>query len=283
MLNLLATTPTLLYGMPSAISLAIACAVLSVMVVSRRWAFIGEGISHSGFGGAGTAWVLALLFPSFDQQWMPYLCVICFSLLTAIAIGYLSYRQRVNSDAAIGIFMVASLAWGFLGRQIYFAHRHMEPVGFDQFLFGEMGALSAQYAIATVMLSAAIVLTVAVLAKEILYYCFDPVMAEASGVPAGFVHYLLMLLVAVAIVLGVRVAGSVLVTALLVLPGATALLVSQRLRIVIIAAVTTAIIGAAAGVGLNLHWRFIPAGPAIVLVLFAEFGFTYVASVLRRA
>jgi hypothetical protein len=47
--------------------------------------------------------------------------------------------------------------------------------------------------------------------------------------------------------------------------------------------VTTAIIGAAGGVGLNLHWHFIPAGPAIVLVLFAEFVVTYVASVLRRA
>src|SRR5258708_31995914 len=182
--------PDFLQALVAASSMAAACAVLSVFVVSRRWAFIGEGISHSGFGGAGTAWLLALIFPSFDRDWTPYLCVILFSLLTAVAIGYLSYRQRVNSDAAIGIFMVASLAWGFLCRQIYVAHRHAEPVGFEQFLFGEMGALSAQYAVATVMLSAAIVLIVAVLAKEILYYCFDPVMAEASGVPAGFVHYL---------------------------------------------------------------------------------------------
>src|SRR5947209_9762577 len=124
MFNLLAITPTLLYGMPSAVSLAIACAVLSVMVVSRRWAFIGEGISHSGFGGAGTAWVLALLFPSLDRPGVPYLCVIVFCLLTAVAIGFLSFRQRVNSDAAIGIFMVASLAWGFLARGVYHAYRH---------------------------------------------------------------------------------------------------------------------------------------------------------------
>src|SRR5947209_4588514 len=125
MFNLLAITPTLLYGMPSAVSLAIACAVLSVMVVSRRWAFIGEGISHSGFGGAGTAWVLALIFPALETDWMPFCCVIVFCLLTALAIGFLNRRQRVNSDAAIGIFMVASLAWGFLGREIYRAHRHM--------------------------------------------------------------------------------------------------------------------------------------------------------------
>src|SRR5436309_15253216 len=123
-------------------ALAAACAVLSVLVVSRRWAFIGEGISHSGFGGAGTAWVLALLFPALDQPWTPYLCVILFCLLTAVAIGFLSFRQRVNSDAAIGIFMVASLAWGFLAREIYRWHRHAEPVGFDEFLFGRASDLS---------------------------------------------------------------------------------------------------------------------------------------------
>jgi manganese/iron transport system permease protein len=273
---------TLLYGLPTAIALAAACAVLSVLVVSRRWAFIGEGISHSGFGGAGTAWVLALLFPSFNQPWMPYVCVIVFCLLTALAIGFLSFRQRVNSDAAIGIFMVASLAWGFLAAEIYRAIRHAAPTGFDDFLFGQqMGTLSAQYAFSAIMLSIAILLLLTLLSKEILYYCFDPVMAEASGVRAGFVHYLLMLLVALTIVLGVRIAGSVLVTAMLVLPGATALLISERLRTVIVIAVTVGILGAAAGVVVNVRWHFVPAGPAIVLALFGEFLGLYMAVKLR--
>ncbi len=50
---------------------AIACALLSLVVVSRRWAFIGEGIGHSGFGGAGTAWMLMCLSPALDQPWLP--------------------------------------------------------------------------------------------------------------------------------------------------------------------------------------------------------------------
>src|ERR1044071_87872 len=95
-------------------AMAVACAVLSVFVVARRWAFIGEGISHSGFGGAGTAWLLMLFFPALDQPWVPYLSVVIFCLLTAGAIGMLSRSRGVNADAAIGIFLVASLAWGFL-------------------------------------------------------------------------------------------------------------------------------------------------------------------------
>jgi manganese/iron transport system permease protein len=278
------SNPALRLGLPMTAALATACAVLSVLVVSRRWAFIGEGISHSGFGGAGTAWVLALAVPALDRAWMPYACVIVFCLLTAIAIGFLSYRERVNSDAAIGIFMVASLAWGFMARQIYLFHRHgQEPAGFDTFLFGQMNAVSPRFAVATVMLSVAVVLIVWALGKEIVYYCFDPVMAEASGVRTTMVHYLLMVLTALLIVLGTPVVGTVLVTALLVLPGATGLIISQRLRTVLAAAIGVAVIGATVGVMLNLRWRFVPVGPAIVLGMFVEFLVCYVVSQWKSA
>lgn len=278
------SNPALRLGLPMAAALATACAVLSVLVVSRRWAFIGEGISHSGFGGAGTAWVLALIAPGLDRAWMPYACVIVFCLLTAVAIGFLSYRERVNSDAAIGIFMVASLAWGFMARQIYLFHRHgQEPAGFDTFLFGQMNAVSPSFALATVMLSAAIVLIVWALGKEIVYYCFDPIMAEASGVRTAMVHYLLMVLTALLIVLGTPVVGTVLVTALLVLPGATGLIISQRLRTVLAAAIGVAVIGATVGVMLNLRWRFVPVGPAIVLGMFVEFLGCYAVSQWKSA
>src|SRR3954469_8077652 len=112
-------------------SLAIACALLSIIVVLRRWAFVGEGIGHSGFGGAGTAWLLALLVPALDQPWVPYVAVVIFCLATALAIGRLTRGGRVTSDAAVGIFLVASLAWGFLARQVYHERRGMYPAEAD--------------------------------------------------------------------------------------------------------------------------------------------------------
>jgi manganese/iron transport system permease protein len=107
--------------------------------------------------------------------------------------------------------------------------------------------------------------------KEILAYCFDPLTAHTGGVRAGFIHYLLMVLLAVTIVIGVRVAGTVLVTALLVLPGATAMTLSQRLRNVIAISIAANLIGAAAGLGMHGIWPVLPAGPMIVLVLFVVF------------
>src|ERR1700761_8368940 len=89
----------------ASIALSIACAALSVFVVSRRWAFIGEGISHSAFGGAGTAWILALLCPRLENALLPEICVILFCVLTGFAIGFLSNHKRPNSDPPTGILM----------------------------------------------------------------------------------------------------------------------------------------------------------------------------------
>lgn len=259
-------------GVITAVALAIACAVLSVFVVSRRWAFIGEGISHSGFGGAGTVWLLAIFFPAIDQiPWAPYLGVVLFSLATACAIAYFTRTGKINSDAVIGIFLAASLAWGILAQQLYWRCLNRDPAGWNVFLFGHMADVSALFAGAAAALCAVVVASAVLLSKEILAYCFDPAAAEASGVRVAFIHYLLLLLIALTIVIGVRVAGSVLVPALLVLPGATALLVGRRMTAVIASSLLVALIATALGLAANRWWKFVPTGPVIVLALFVQF------------
>lgn len=279
LLNLL-MSPALI----TAVAMAVACATLSVFVVSRRWAFIGEGISHSGFGGAGTAWLLALALPGtfFERPWAPYCGVVLFSILTAFAIGYLTRGQRVGGDTAIGIFMVASFAWGVIAQSAYHARRGVQPADWPVFLFGEMRDLSPTFAFAAALACGAVVVIIAALRKEILSYCFDPAMAEASGVRVGFIHYLLMVLVALTIIIGARVVGTVLVTALLVLPGATSLVVTRKLQTAVAGAITVALVGAILGLLLSRRWTFLPTGPAMVLVLFVLFLLAYATGRIRR-
>jgi ABC-type Mn2+/Zn2+ transport system permease subunit len=272
-------TSTLVTNLIASGALAAACAVLSVIVVTRRWAFVGEGISHSGFGGAGTAWLLALAIPAFDSMWATFLAVVIFCVVTALLIGRITRWRPVNSDAAVGVFLVASLAWGFLAQQIYYQHRGALPPGFNQLLFGRMGDVSPQFAIIAAVICIAVLAIIWMLGKEIVAYCFDPLTAQTSGVRTNLIHDLLMILLAVVIVIGARVAGSVLVVALLVLPGATALLMSQRLDRVIGTSIAVALIGAIVGVVVSRQWEFIPTGPAIVLALFVQF---IVATVLKR-
>jgi ABC-type Mn2+/Zn2+ transport system permease subunit len=265
-------------------AMAAACAVLSVFVVARRWAFIGEGISHSGFGGAGTVWLLALAFPAvFERPGAPYVGVVVFSLATAVAIAYLTRRQRVDSDTAIGIFLVASLAWGFLAQQIYLMQTSRLPAGWNVFFLGRMEDLSWRFSIGAALLCAAVIAVIALLGKEIVSYCFDPGLAQASGVPARQIHYLLMLLVGLTIVVGVRVVGNLLVVALLVLPGATAMQLSDRLRTVVAAAVAVALCSAMAGLAVRARWPGIPTGPTIVLAMFIMFALAMGIRRLRNA
>ena len=284
-MSLFADLPQFWLTLICASMLAAACGTLSIFVVARRWAFIGEGIAHSGFGGAGTVWLLALAFPALDDpnlNWLPYCGVVAFCLLTAIAIAAVTRRGQTGSDTAIGIFMVASVAWGFLAKSAYQAARHTPPSGWETFVFGEFKGVGPGFVVSAGLLCLAVMATVWLLGKEIISYCFDPATAEASGVPAGFIHYVLILLVTLTIIVGSRVVGSILVTALLVLPGATSLAISRRLGSAIANAIAIGLSGAILGVVASRQAPFLPAGPAIVLVLFLAFVGAFIVRRFRR-
>lgn len=290
-LNLpLAEMSTFARAMVTAGAVAVACGTLSVVIVLRRWALIGEAVAHAGFGGIGTAFLVALAVPALAGSGATYAIAITFCIVTALSIGYVTRprgagEEPFGADSAIGIFLVASVAWGLISISIY--NRHTGGAGdessADRFLFGTLELASYQTMLAGCAVSAAVVLTVWALFKEILYYTFDPLMAEVSGVRVRVVHGVLMLLMALVIVIGMRVAGNVLVTALLILPGATALLLSRRLPVVMGIAIVAATVGALAGVALNHYaWPFLPSGPVMVLAMFVEFIAAYGISRLRR-
>lgn len=260
-------------------SVAVACALLSLVVVARRWAFIGEGIGHSGFGGAGTAWLLMCLWPrAFDHEWMPTVCVVVFALLAAFAIGAVSRRGPVSGDVAIGIVLVATVAWGFVGQHVYRTRMHVEPAGFNTLFFGQPTGISAEFALAAVSVALATIVALVALRKEVVAYCLDPLLAEVSGVRAGLIHHLLIGLIAVTTIVGMQIVGTLLITALLVLPAATAQLLSKRLAIVTLASVAVALAGALGGYATHARWPLVPVGPALVLILFVLFVGTVLTS-----
>jgi len=103
-------------------SVGVAGAVLSVFVVLRRWAYLGDGIAHAGFGGIGTAVLLAIAFPSLNNGPAIFMIGAGFALATAVAVGWISRRRAVSGDAAVGIFVAAALAWGFIAFSL---HNHL--------------------------------------------------------------------------------------------------------------------------------------------------------------
>jgi manganese transport system permease protein len=252
-------------------SVGIAGAVLSVFVVLRRWAYLGDGIAHAGFGGIGTAVLLSIAFPALNNGTAIYFIATLFSLATALAVASISRRSAVSGDAAIGIFVAATLAWGFIAFGI---HAHLGrggPGGWEDYLLGNINGISSAATALAVAVSAAIVLTVIALHRQIILYCFDPTLAEITGVPVGFVHYLLILLVALVIIIGMRLSGNLLVPALLVLPGAAGLRASRSMRVVMAIAIVASVVATVVGLLISRRWQYIAPGPAMVGILFIEF------------
>lgn len=264
------------------LSLALACSALSLIVLWRRWAFLTEGIAHAGFGGAGSAWLLACLFPALDGSGTVMLCVGVFCLATALAIGALQRQENMQSETAIGVFLVAALAWGFLAQQVYANVYHQDPVGFTALLFGHTEVLGRLHAHLALAMSALTLILVGALRKEILACCLEPSLARVSGVRESLVHYLLIILIAFNIVVGVQLVGSVLITALLILPGAAAMLLCRRQGAAIALTLAIGLLGAAGGIALHARWSAVPQGPAVVLSLVVLFMLALAVARARR-
>ena len=268
-------------GLASA-SIGIAAAVLSVFVVLRRWAYLGEGIAHAGFGGIGTAVLLTIAFPAINDGLFIFFIGAGFAFATAIAVAWISRRRAVSGDAAVGIFVAAALAWGLIAFSI---HSHLGrggTGGWENYLLGNINQLPMADAVLAMAFCAAIIAVVVMLRRQIILYCFDPTLAQVTGVPVGVIHYLLILLVALVIVAGWQLAGNLLVSALVVLPGAAGLAVSRRIRVVMAVAVITNAIATLVGIAIAYHWSFIAPGPAIVGVLFVEFMIAYLLRPRRQ-
>jgi ABC-type Mn2+/Zn2+ transport system permease subunit len=272
--------PELASAILAATALGAACASLSVLVVAKRWAFIGEGIAHAGFGGAGTAWLLCLLFPSatfLASSPVIYAISIAFCALVAALIASLTRRRYAAVDTVVGIFLVASLAWGFVAYGLYSrATGHMPPQFADYLGFERLRGLSTAFVTLAVVVSAGVLTAVHMLRRELLFYATDEKQAEASGVNVSLIHYGLIALLTLLIVVGMRLMGTVLVVALLILPGATGLLLGKSTRAVWTLAITTGILAGITGPILSHNIPAIPEGPAIVLFLFLAFILTFI-------
>lgn len=274
-------------------AIALACGALSVFVVLRRLAFVGHGVSHAAFGGVGLAAALGLLGP--DAGVAPLAIVAAFCLAAALAIGWSSARSRsqgaggharigaIRQDTAIGVTLVASMALGAL-LLFWRAHRpgagSAAPLGVEGWLFGSILTVTAADALAAWLVALAALATLTIERRRLLFWAFDEDAAEAFGVSTLRARLILMAILAVTIVAAMKLAGVILVTALLVIPGAAALRLSDRLASVFACSLAVSLIGAAAGLALSYRAN-LPTGPSVVVCLVALLALASLVGALR--
>lgn len=240
------------------------CAALSVFVVLKRLAFIGQGISHAAFGGIALG---LLLFPSAAASGLTLQGItLVFCLAVALAIGAVARRTVVEEDTAIGVLFAVSMAMGL----ILLALRDAYTPDLMGYLFGSILSVQRTELFTMAAVTGVVLVCIVALAKEWAYFLFDEPMAEVSGVPTAALHYLLLALLALTIVVSIRVVGIILVSACLVIPGATGLLLARRLRDLALVAQAVSLVSVLAGLWAS-HRFSIPTGATIVVAQFLCF------------
>lgn len=271
------------------VAIALLGAILSVPVVLKRLAFIGQGVSHAAFGGAGLALVLGLTGATAAASF-GYLAVVGgFCVFAALGVALAAQREKPEGRAAapagsedtlIGVLLVASMALGAL-----LTHWHRQNAGgarapsAEQLLFGsilDVGWADAGFAWGVLLIAGAVLWHAR---RPMAFYLFDEPAAEAFGVRTRVLAATLLTLLGVATVVSMKLAGAVLATALLVLPGATALRLSERLPRVIALACAAALTGVLGGLVVSFEFD-LPPGACVVLALVALYAG---ASIVRPA
>jgi len=267
------------YAFLAGLPVVIMCGVLSVLVVVKRLGFVGQGISHSAFGGVGLAAVLAAIgwLPRMEPWAGPaqLMVVAAFCVLGAWGMGMVSDRRTLPVDTAIGVFLVGSMAAGAIMVQAArtIAERNGRPgimQTWESILFGSIVGVGPMDAIVGAATGAVVLAGAWWVRRPLLFWCLDEESSRAFGIRTRIMKLVLMTLLAIAVVTAMKLTGVILATALLALPGATALRLSSRLYVCIGLSVLISVIGLLGGLLLSIATDW-PAGPGIVVVLAAMF------------
>jgi manganese transport system permease protein len=230
---------------------AVVCAVLSCYMTLKGWALMGDAVSHAVLPGVVLAYALGL----------PYaLGAFVFGVGSVGMMGWIHQHTRVKEDTVIGLVFTGFFAFGLV-----LVSRMPSGVDLSHILFGNLLGITDADVAQTMAISLFVLLLLLVRGRDLLLFCFDPGHARSIGLHIGRLHYLLLTLLSLAAVAGLQAVGILLVVAMLVTPGATAYLLSDRFGPMTLLAVLSAVLATFAGVLLS-YWLDASTAGCIVLV-----------------
>jgi len=243
------------------IMLSFVLAVVSFFVVLRRLSFIGVGVAHSAFGGVALGALLGI---------SPTLTAIGFAVVVSNAIGYIGKEDHLSTDTAIGIFFPLAMALGV----IFIGMSDQYNVDLFGYLFGNILAITRQDLIVIAVFGGLVLLSTVLLFKELLFVAYDREVALVSGMPVAFLDHFFLTILALSVVISMKIVGIILVSALLVIPGAAASQITHRYDSMIAFSIIIALISTIGGLIIS-YYADLPSGAAIVtlgsFIFFAAF------------
>ena len=230
---------------------AAVCGLLSSFLTLKGWALMGDAVSHAVMPGVVVAYALGVPFS---------LGAFIFGVGSVALIGFIKQKSRVKEDTVIGLVFT-----GFFALGIVLVSKIKSNIDLMHILFGSPLGISLSDIQQTIFISILVVLLLSIFRKDLMLYCFDPRHAKTVGINVGFLHYLLLTCLSLAAVVGLQTVGIVLVVAMLITPGATAYLLTDKFDRLSLISVLTSIVSSVVGIYLS-YWFDIETGGSIVLV-----------------
>ena len=232
---------------------SLCAALLGVSLVLKRYSMIGDGLSHVGFA----ALAIAAAFNLADLQLyiaMPIVILAAFLLLRINDSG------QVKGDAAVGVIATVALAVGYIAM-----YRAGTNVDISNFMFGNIFTIDTLDAYLSVGMAAVVIILFVLCYRKLFAVTFDETFARAVGVPASLYNAVIAVLTAVTIVLGMRMMGTLLISALIIFPALTAMRLCKSFRNTVLTAAGVSLACFFVGV-FAAHFLDLPAGSTVVVV-----------------
>ena len=228
------------------------CGLLGVFVVLRGMSYIGHGLSHAVFGGAAASAVIGINFFIGAGIW---------GIISGVLIARVARRRVLGADAAIGVVTTASFALGLALMNRYGqASKSIEAV-----LFGSVLGVKVSDIIAVSLVAVFALAVIVVWYRKLLFSTFDPDVAQVSGVNVSVVEVVLLSLLSLTILVTMRVIGTLLISALLVIPAAAARMTTNSFSKLLW---ISPLIGAVTCfVGMNLSYHLDTSASATIILL----------------
>ena len=227
------------------------CGILSCYVVLKRWSLLGDAISHAVLPGVAIAYLLG---------WPFFIGAFITGALTSVGIGVIERHTRIKSDAAMGLMFTGAFALGIVIISKIASSTHLMHI-----LFGNVLGVQQSALLLTLVASVIALLVVWLAYRPLLLYAFDPQQAQALGFNTSVIHYGLILLLTLTIVASLETVGIILVVAMLITPGATAHLLTDRFKTMMLISVGVGVSSAVIGLWLSVVLN-VASGGTIVLV-----------------
>lgn len=245
---------------------AVVSAAIGTFVVLKGLAFMGDAIAHTSFTGIAFALILGISV---------YVGALSFALLTALGVIVLTRISKVKNDTALAILFTGVFALGI----VLLSVTPGLSGDLNSLLLGSVMAIQAKE-IWLIGSMALILVTILILFFErFVFSSFDPIGAEAAGFPVAFFQTVLLAMIAITIVIAIQAVGVVLVVALLITPAATASLLTNRIKMVILFSALFGLLSSF--IGLYVSYFFgAPPGATVVLVATALFAVMLGAQIL---